>query len=86
MGILLNLPTIFPSITWNSNCTPHRSSDPGSLNHADYTLSVVHDFRFLDQYAPRLVPPFEARGYNSRGVLIQESKIMHYSEGIVCMV
>ena len=62
MGILLELPTIFPSTTWNSNCTPLRSSDPGSQNQADYTLTVVYDFRFLDQYAPRIVSPSKLGG------------------------
>ena len=40
-----------------SNWIPLRSSDPGSRNHVQYIPTLVHDFRFLDQNAPRIVPP-----------------------------
>ena len=43
-----------------SNWNPLRSSDPGSRNHVHYIPTLVHDFRFLDQYTPRIVPSFEA--------------------------
>ena len=39
---------------------PLRSSDPGSRNHVQDIPTLVHDFRFLDQYAPRIETPFEA--------------------------
>ena len=43
---------------------PCRISDGNKIHEAaktDYPLTVVYDFRFLGQYAPRIVPPFEAR-------------------------
>ena len=51
-------------------------TDPGIENHALQWGYSLHGLVILGS-------SFES-GYNSRGVLTQESKIIHYSEGIVC--
>ena len=91
-GILFLLVTGFPTegevgnSTWfrDPGCELRREVqfegriDPGIENHALEWGYTVHGFVILD--------PSSEGGYNSRGVLIQESKIMHYSGDILYMV
>ena len=66
-----------------SNWIPLRSSDPGSRNHVQYIPTLVHDFRFLDQYAPRIVPPFEA---HIQGHETMYCSLLHPQWGIPLLV